>query len=347
MRQSTARFFLSEPERNASFSELNQSLVRLESARDVSPRAVIDTIFDAYSAEHSENFWYSLESALEYILLPHIGPVQARCEVDAQGAVAILIFRPTSTAFVLVPPRIWMPRIQPESLLLFFEDSYRQRGTSSLYLSTIVGSDAKGNLLLGGDRISGSGSLAAQPMTLPRPYLAFLDDVPTMTQFLVTVFDDISSGSLVQRASRSHAAFLRDLAIHAGLNPLSAVINASSGLLILDKSDYAKRHWIESCSWIRRNANLRSLHVTPPVPRGLSVRARIRYACNVLARVKVTDTDIYLPSPNNPDKTVRLYAKNDKQRKNLVGPWSGTLRLLSRYAGAPILVCPDSMRPFI
>lgn len=344
MRQ-TAHFFLSEPERNTLLSEEIWPSPQDPLHKGLSQRAAMDAILQSYQPEYALNFRYSLETALEYALLPHLGQVQVHCETEGD-TVQVRVTRPSSVAHTLIPASRWSLLIDPSSLLLFFQDSYRQRDFSSLYLSSVIGCNEKNAFLfIGGDRLLGSGPLASQPITLPYQNLAFLDNPDSMPQsFLVTVFSD-SSSNYQQTASRSHAVFLRDLAHHSGLSPLSSVINSASAMIILDKDTFDKKSWVNSCSWIQRNANLRSLHFLPPLPKGLSTRAKVRYSFSLLARLKISESSIYLPSSSDP--TIRVYVKSEFERRKAIGPWSATLRLISRYSGLPILVYPDSMRPWL
>lgn len=287
-------------------------------------------------------FLQAIERCVEQSLSHRYVHAQAFCTASGYGY-ELDVYALTPSGTRRVPPEAWHRAIDRDRFAQQLAAIPKQtHWDDACYLAQVVGNKGDDLLLSIDTPVLTSTQFPPEPLvTLPRYHCAFLDDPKILAQqpFFVSHYtgDMLHDHPVVTRA---HSFFLRDLARFAGLDVLSAIINAASGLLVS-----TVRPVPEALKWLAAQANLRALHWAPPPPLQDPVAAA-QTAIRFLTHRRIPKQRIRLTTDDQRHRQVLIYATDEPTRFSLVGPWGGTIRLLSRYLGMPVRILPDDEMPW-
>lgn len=314
------------------------------SAPDLQDRDYRESLRDLL-ARHSRRdfpFLQALERALQQALRNRYPDAQILCLPLEAGVYRFDVYIPTAMGYLDLPPAAWRRHLDLRILRAAIAAiPVHPELDSRIFLARGIGSLGRDLLVSADDPMTPDCS--APLAVLPERNFAFLDTPESLAgnPFFASLHaGDVQRGYPV--VTRAHSFFLRDLCRFAGIDPLATIINAASGLLITQSRPDA-----DALRWVARQAHLRALHwAPPPLDAGRfpvqAVQAAVRYLTHIRLPRKRIRID---PAGGHP--VARIYAPDERGRFVLVGPWAGTIRLLSRYLGMPVRVLPESETPWI
>ncbi|MBN6739135.1 hypothetical protein JKG47_00970 [Acidithiobacillus sp. MC6.1] len=302
-------------------------------------------------AQHTRRdllFLQAVERAVEHALHHRYPHAQVFCRPMAQSGYRVDVYTPAATGFRELQPRVWSSILDVSVLTDCLAHLPIDSGLDArIFLVRVAGCKGSDLLLTTDSALFGAEFKAPDSlMILPQSYLAFLDTAELLAagSFFVSRYAGSSASAAQFRhpmVTRSHSFFLRDLAGFAGVKTLSCVINAASGLLIS-----TQRPTTDVLRWVAAQARLRALHWAPPLPEGCDSLSATQMAVRIFTHLRLPKQRIRVLGEDPAHGQVVIYAPNDRARATLVGPWGGTIRLLSRYLGMPVRILPDEEMPW-